>query len=235
MWGWASTVKLLLQAGADANAKTTAGRTPLMYAIEGLHSRLAETLAYDKRVHINAADVEGVTGLMVCVEAGEAGYELLERLLVAGADPELETVKRKTALSIACKMQLSGAVHILLNHNCRRRPEAFTLLQGAALKEIETRLRKEEAEAKANDEKDRKRAEEEAANPNYGGGGGGNKSGYRGRSPYGQWVEYIDKRGRGPFYYNPVTRKSQWIKPGDFKINKSKEPKLATFGMNFYH
>ncbi len=29
-------------------------------------------------------------------------------------------------------------------------------------------------------------------------------SGYRKRSPWGQWVQYNDKRGRGVFYYNVV-------------------------------
>ena len=33
--------------------------------------------------------------------------------------------------------------------------------------------------------------------------------GYRGRSPYGAWVKYEDKRNRGVFYYNPVGRALQ--------------------------
>jgi hypothetical protein len=232
MWGWTSTVKLLMQEGGDINAKNSVGRTPFMYAVEFLHDRLAETLAYDKRVHLNAADIVGITALLLAVEMGEDGVELVEKLLVAGADPELETVKRKTALSIACKMQNVATVNCLLNHNCRRRPEALSLLQGAAQKEVTARIKLEESEVKAREEKERKAAEAEAA---AGAAYANAAKGYRGRSPHGAWVEYIDKRGGGPFYYNPVTRKSQWIKPGDFKVNKSKEPKLATYGMSFYH
>jgi hypothetical protein len=233
MWGWTSTAKLLMQEGADINAKNSVGRTPFMFAVEFLHDRLAETLAYDKRVHINTADIEGVTALMLAVEKGEDGLEMLERLLVAGADTEAETVKRKSALSIACKMQSVGAVNALLNHHCKRRPDAIALLQGATQREIEARIRKEDSEAKATEAQERKRAEEEALH--NASATATTKSGYRNRSPYGAWVEYMDKRGGGPFYYNPVTRKSQWTKPGDFKVNKSKEPKLATYGMSFYH
>jgi hypothetical protein len=29
--------------------------------------------------------------------------------------------------------------------------------------------------------------------------------GYRKKSPWGQWVQYNDKRGRGVFYYNVVS------------------------------
>ena len=228
MWGWSSTVKLLLQNGAEANAKNSVGRTPIMFAVEFLHEQLAELLAYDKRVQINTGDIEGVTPLMLAVESGDDGLGILEKLLVAGADPEQETTKRKTALWFACKAQNLKAINVLLNHNCKRKPEAFALLTGDAAKEIQLRLRREEAEQKLADEQAQKIAEAEGTTVAVG-------AGYRNRSHYGAWVEYIDKRGGGPFYYNPVTRVSQWKKPGDFKVDKKRAAKLATFGMSFYH
>jgi hypothetical protein len=79
------------------------------------------------------------------------------------------------------------------------------------------------------------------------------EKGYRKKSPWGQWVQYEDKRGRGLFYYNlvrvhlplfpppsrvmqwQVSRQSQWDEPKDFHRVAGAEIKMATYGMNFYH
>ena len=60
-------------------------------------------------------------------------------------------------------------------------------------------------------------------------------AGYTKRNPHGHWTQYSDKRGRGIFYYNYVSRLSQWDEPPDFVRKKDAPIKDATFGMNFYH
>jgi ankyrin repeat protein len=41
-----------------------------MYAVSNLHEGLVEFLTFDKKVNINAADVEGVTALLIAAEKG---------------------------------------------------------------------------------------------------------------------------------------------------------------------
>lgn len=55
------------------------------------------------------------------------------------------------------------------------------------------------------------------------------------KSPYGAWVEYIDKRTHQSFYYNTVSRNSQRDKPKDFKPDKNRVIKEVIYGMSFYH
>lgn len=242
MWGWVSTVKILLQAGADINAITTVGRTPLMYAVEYMHISLSELLAHDKKIHINAADNDGFTAFMICVEKAcsfaNAGKEdelqealqLMERLTLAGADPDAETNKKKNSFQMACKAQASAVVLKLMTLNCKRKPESLALLTGEAATIVNAKIKKDELAAKAEEEEAAKKAVESAGFKL-----GAPGTGYRTRSPYGAWVEYNDKRTNNPFYYNPVTRKSQWAKPPDFRPDKRRAVKSATFGMSFYH
>eukprot|EP01034_Spumella_vulgaris_P029748 gene29748-36843_t len=55
------------------------------------------------------------------------------------------------------------------------------------------------------------------------------------KSPWGAWVEYIDKKTHTSFYYNTVTRNSQREKPKDFKPDKKRVIKQVIYGMSFYH
>jgi hypothetical protein len=48
-------------------------------------------------------------------------------------------------------------------------------------------------------------------------------------------VPYKDKRGRGIFYYNKVSRVSQFEMPPDYVRDKTYVMKEATFGLSFYH
>ena len=61
----------------------------------------------------------------------------------------------------------------------------------------------------------------------------------RSKNPYGQWVEYIDKRSKSAvpavFYYNKVSRIAQREKPRDFKPDRNRIVTEAIFGMHFYH
>ena len=57
----------------------------------------------------------------------------------------------------------------------------------------------------------------------------------RKKSAVGAWVPYRDKRGRGIFYYNRVSRVSQFEVPEDYEKDRRYLMKDATFGMHFYH
>lgn len=71
--GWTSTVKFLLEHGADLNAQTISGRTPLMYAVQLGHLNLVVMLLARKDLLLEASDMEGYTALIIAVEMGDAG------------------------------------------------------------------------------------------------------------------------------------------------------------------
>ena len=155
-------------------------------------------------------------------------------LLRSGADPNALTLRRKTALKIACSAQNVEQVSLLLDFKVQRRNSAFNLLKDEALVTVtkrleddERRLRLEEEQAAEERERLEKSGLYEASKS--GGGVGAN------RSAYGSWVEYREKKTGKPFFYNTVTRKSVWNKPKDFKPNKGKLVKEVIFGLSFYH
>ncbi|CAM9881900.1 unnamed protein product, partial [Phaeothamnion confervicola] len=37
----------------------------------------------------------------------------------------------------------------------------------------------------------------------------------------GKWIPYRDKNGRGTFYYNTVSRASQWAVPPDYVVDRN--------------
>lgn len=75
--GWTSTVRFLLEKGADLNAQTISGRTPLMYAVQLGHLNLVTMLLGRKDLLLEASDLEGYTALIIAVEMGAPGEQLL--------------------------------------------------------------------------------------------------------------------------------------------------------------
>lgn len=231
MWGWASTCKMLLNAGADVNCTNLTGKTPIMFAVEQCHTTCVRFLANIEDNELNAVDADGQSALLMAMELGEDGLEIIEILVEAGADVNVMNHKKKTPLHIACLKQSQKQVLMLLALNCQRRDSAFNLLEGAARELIVGKLDEEDRQAK--EELDRleharkKNAEEGAETKN--------DWGYKNKSPYGQWVEYVDKRDSSMFYYNRVSRKSQKDKPKDFIKDKKRIIKESTFGHAFYH
>jgi len=71
--GWTSTVRFLLDKGADINAQTISGRTPLMYAVQFAHVNLVIMLLGRRELMVEASDLEGFTALIIAVEMGEPG------------------------------------------------------------------------------------------------------------------------------------------------------------------
>ena len=235
MWGWEDGAQSLLDHKADVNAVNAASKTPLHLAVEYKNPGFIELLLEHPELMIEAPDSEGATAFVMAVEAGQAdddmGYEMAELLLKGGADPDAVTHRRKTGLSIACKNQNIPMVHLVLNFNCQRRPSAISLLLPDLAEQIRRRLDAEDQKAAAMAEAAEAAKEKAISEGTYDEG----SVGYRNKSPWGAWVEYNDKRGRGVFYYNPVSRASQWAKPKDFKKDYFREVKDATFGFNFYH
>jgi len=231
MWGWASTCKLLLNAGADINATNLTGKTALMFAVEQNHTTCVKFLAGWDHNELNAVDADGQSALLMAMELGDDGLEIIEVLVECGADVNVMNHKKKTPLHIACQKQAIKQILMLLALNCQRRDSAFNLLEGAPKAFILGKLEDEERLAREEIEKiehARKKNAEEGADLT-------NDWGYKNKSPYGQWVEYVDKRDNSIFYYNRVSRQSQKDKPKDFIKDKKRIIKESTFGHAFYH
>ena len=232
MWGWTGAITQLVEAGADPNATTATGKTPLMYACEYLHEEAVLTLVKKaERIQLNLTDTDGQTALLIAMAHGEEAVYTIEILLQSGADVNQMNHKKRTPLHIACANQQAKQVHMLLNYKCHRRNSAFELLEGDAARDIQKRILDEEAAAAAafaRMEKERERLAKEGIINTA-------EAGYKNKDPFGQWVEYVDKRDGSSFYYNKVSRESRKDKPKDFKPDRKRIIKESTFGHAFYH
>lgn len=241
IWGWSSTVKMLLQHGADINTQTDAGKTPLSLAVENLHDEslipfLVNNETMEKYgLKIDLADVEGNTPLILVILRDTPNLETVKLLLQQGADPDHQTLRRKTPLQLACKRQLVDVVHLLLDYNCHRDQAAFNLLRDtealAAATIIQQRLGKDERkkiDAQQRAEKEEELARQKSLQEKQ-------EAGRLRKSIAEAWLEYRDSVTQVPFYYNTVTRQSTMEKPRDFKPQKDRLVPERRFGLHFYH
>ena len=80
-----------------------------MYAVQFQHELLVSYLTSRPNIAIDEVDTDGYTALVLAVELdGEAatvGLNMAKVLLLAGANPNVMTFRRKTALRIACSKQ----------------------------------------------------------------------------------------------------------------------------------
>lgn len=116
MWGWAPILCALVDAGGDFNAAVNTGRTPLMLAVEYQNDLAVQYLCSLKKVHVNVADADGNTALLLCAMKGVDGNEIAVILLKAGADPNMENRKKKCPLSVACEDQNIGLLDLLMDY-----------------------------------------------------------------------------------------------------------------------
>jgi hypothetical protein len=231
IYGWDRTVRALINAGADVNVMNVVGKTALHFAVEYKRYVLVEYLAAYPKTMIDQSDCDGVTALHMAVSMQDK--KMTESLLRNNADTNVTSNNRKTPLKDACKNQDVAIVNLLFDYKVQRRPSAINLLEGEAQLLINQRIEKEEKAAALElqrqlEEMKRKEAEGQAIDFS-------STAGFKSKNPWGNWVEYIDKRSNKTFYYNPVSRVSQFERPKDFKLNKDWVIKEATFGMSFYH
>jgi ankyrin repeat protein len=96
-FGSLDTMSLLLDAGADPNAKNRRGSTPLHWAV---HNEAKTRLLLSRGATVNARQVEGRTPLFLAASLGNANA-VLRLLLQRGADTTLATANGQTALMAA--------------------------------------------------------------------------------------------------------------------------------------
>jgi ankyrin repeat protein len=102
-----SVVRILLDAGADARAKDSDGKTALMLAARHGNLSTVQTLI-DAGADLNATDDDGWTALMFVDEA-----EVARVLLNAGADFTIKNKDGETALGMARKYEKTEVVKLL--------------------------------------------------------------------------------------------------------------------------
>ena len=224
IWGWVDTVALLLDHGADPETSNIAGQNALMAATEFKHVGVLDLLLSETMISIESKNVDGETALHYA--AATKDVDTVECLCEYGANVNAESYSKDSPLKRACRNQDIPMIHKLLDFAATRRPSAFDLLEGDAKEIILDRLERERLE---------KIAEFEAIKAAKASGKPGANSRGAKASAVGEWRPYRDKRGRGIFYYNRVSRVSQFEIPDDYEKDRSYIMKDATFGMHFYH
>jgi ankyrin repeat protein len=108
----AKIVALLLNAGAEKDAKNENGFTALFAAVQNSHAKCIELLL-NAGADKETKQFEGCTPLYMAAQEGHA--ECLQLLLNAGADTEAKEIKGFTALLMAAQEGNVNCVQLLLN------------------------------------------------------------------------------------------------------------------------
>ncbi|CAM9750068.1 unnamed protein product [Chrysoparadoxa australica] len=217
--GWIDTVELLLSKGAKVEQTCQSGETALHFAMELKHGAIAEMLLERQPNLVNEADDEGNRPIHLAARSGERAY--IDLLVDYKADITSPNYKGVTPLKLVCQRNDYVLVNVLLDYKVPKEEEAFALLEGEAEEKIRWRLKQDAAQAK-------KLADSKSKHDNE-------AVRLKALAAYGKWVPYNDKLGKGIFYYNTVSRESQWEVPPDYVKDREYIMKTATFGMSFYH
>ena len=102
-------VKLLIDNGADVNAKTENGNTALMYACENSNSVEVVKFLIDNGADVNLKNNGGMTALM---SASDVSHELIELLIKSGARVNEVDDNGKSALMYACEKHIISSSDI---------------------------------------------------------------------------------------------------------------------------
>jgi len=111
------TARVLIKAGADVNARTVLGDTPLIDAA-GTGSVEFIELLVKNHANLDEANSKGTTALMRATSTNK--LDVIEELLNLGANPLLEDDLGRTALTIASEKNNSPAYQLLSAHNSPR-------------------------------------------------------------------------------------------------------------------
>ncbi|CAC5385999.1 unnamed protein product [Mytilus coruscus] len=98
-----NVAEMLIKCGADVNATTSEGTTPLMFACSGNESELINMLI-DKGANINMVDKKWMTALHISSIA--SNYNVVNILLAHGSIPDTEDKDGNTPLHFLCGQQL---------------------------------------------------------------------------------------------------------------------------------
>ncbi|KAI6777534.1 uncharacterized protein J7T54_004255, partial [Emericellopsis cladophorae] len=110
--GHGPLAQLLLNNGADFNARDKFGRTELMLASQDGHEEVARLLI-EKGADVHARDSDGRTAL---IWASEKGHEAVARLLIdKGADVNAQTNNKGTALIWASENEHEAVARLLID------------------------------------------------------------------------------------------------------------------------
>src|SRR5262245_5735343 len=109
-YGPLDNLQLLIDKGADVNAKNRRGSTPLHWAI---HDEAKVRLLLAKGANVNARQAQGRTPLYLAAMLGN-GVPTLRLLLSKGADPNLDTVNGQTPLMMAARFNVE-AMRLLID------------------------------------------------------------------------------------------------------------------------
>ena len=114
-FGSVEVVALLLEAGADVQAKNRRGSTPLFWAIDD-EAKVRLLLA--RGASVNHRQVEGRTPLYQAATMG-SGHAVMRVLLAAGADPNIPIANGRTPLMAAAARGDLEAMRLLVDAKAR--------------------------------------------------------------------------------------------------------------------
>merc|ERR1719351_334055 len=114
----ADAAKKLLDAGADANAQDSTGRTPLHSAVAADAQGVFHILLKNRSTNLNATTEDGTTPLILAARLAIEG--MVEQLIEAEADLNFADACGKTALHWAASVNNVEAVNVLLQNGANR-------------------------------------------------------------------------------------------------------------------
>ena len=111
-WGYIPNLTLLLEKGADLEAKTTDGQTPLVLGIQADNTETVEYLL-EQGADLDTRDNNGQTPLIAAVQRHR--FEILSLLLDRGALLDARDRHGHTALMVAARKSVPSTLRLLLD------------------------------------------------------------------------------------------------------------------------